>query len=64
MSNQINLEPNKEYSLTLTGNDLINLQVAIMELAARIANPLNDKITKQIKDQGTSEMEVLTPEPE
>ena len=61
MSNQINLEPNQTYSLSLTGNDIINLQAAIMELPAKFANPLMAKITEQLTPK---ELEVLTPDPE
>jgi len=45
----IQLEPTKDYTVTLNGQDLSNISMAIMELPARIANPLLDKLSKQFE---------------
>ena len=46
---EIKLEPNKDYSLSLTGNEIVMLSQAIMELPAKFANPLIAKIQDQLK---------------
>jgi len=53
---EINLEPQKEYTLILTGNDIVALSQAIQELPAKFANPLTAKITEQL-EQATEEVE-------
>ena len=47
---QIQLEPNQDYTVTLSGQDLSYISSAIMELPARIANPLLDKLSKQFEE--------------
>lgn len=48
---QITLDPNKEYTVKLTGADLANLSAAIMELPAKFANPLTQKLEAQLKKE-------------
>lgn len=54
---EIKLEPNKEYSLTLTGNEIVMLSQAIMELPAKFANPLIANIQEQLKPSEDVEVE-------
>ena len=48
---QITLEPNTDYTVTFTGNELAHISDAIMELPAKIANPLLAKLEAQFKDK-------------
>ena len=48
---QITLEPNTDYTVTFTGNELAYISNAIMELPAKIANPLLAKLEAQFKDK-------------
>ena len=47
----ITLDPNKDYQVTLNGLDFVNISNAIMELPAKIANPLLAKLEAQFKDK-------------
>ena len=47
----ITLEPNKDYQVTFTGNELAYISNDIMELPAKIANPLLAKLEAQFKDK-------------
>ena len=48
---QITLEPDTDYTVTFTGNELAHISNAIMELPAKIANPLLAKLEAQFKDK-------------
>ena len=48
---ELQIKLDQEYTLTLTGQEVIYLNEAISELKAKIANPLSDKIGKQLQEQ-------------
>jgi len=48
---QLTLDPNKDYQVTFTGNELVHILNAIMELPAKIANPLLAKLQEQLTDK-------------